>query len=652
MEEIPDGRISPSTATYFYPGGQLMSHVNWKNSYYVHLDPQGKLQEMLHRDSYQAFENGEEVIDCLQSRCLSTRLTFLSIPKQGLQTGDVIFSGDLSPYTGLRKAELTHVSIFAGFRSGIPYVVSSDMYEPPALSPMDSVLYNTFSYVILRNPKFQRNFQDYMDGKKRHLEKTQAFCSLLFFSLFQETFENTGAKWPYFERILPEYLLKNTFEYFELVAAHTPHFESVEEMIQKRETQLESQSLTWTRMISEPRETLYQMFLRRFPFLPLEFSENKVENLLRLTASGLFQASRKFTMTNGKKSPGAFSPLPQTTQLFDDDPSFKCFQRENSPRLCTMRNAAGRTRLVEIYTDGGSCPDTGIYLRPDGTLRTYIDWKREVYLSLQSNGEPGEILMGKKYKYLEEGQTVTICDEISCQSKNLKFLSIPQSGLQTGDVIFSANLYPYSGRARSWLTHVEIFYGYQKEIPMVLTNDIYEKLSIRPLGSAHQNTFGYAIARNPQFQRAFKDALEKVKPLTLIPVPYFCANLFVELYSRIYPEKTEHWDQVDRNFAEQIFLNTIDDFEILSMNLGSLLSIDQFREKRKPVIAGIRQKISKIMEEPHTFLEQLFAQDFPMLPNIFNQRLVHRILQMMKIHHPWKLSHQLGWKLEKETLKE
>jgi|GEM_PF-1765933 len=645
LEEIRDQRISPDESIYFYPEGKLMAHINWKNSYYLHFSKEGNLEEILFGQNYKAFRKDREIIDCVKRRCISSEYEFVSVPALVLVTGDVIFTGDLSPYTGLKQAELTHISIFAGFINSIPHVVSNDMYEVPSLSPMKEVIYNTHTYAVLRNSKFASEFRKYLEGQKPYLQKRFPFCSLMFFSLFQETFDKQGSNWPYFQRILPEYLFRNTYENFELISFVSQKYQSIEEMIQRRAIELETQHHTWIQMISAPSRTLYQMFLDRFPFLPLEFTEDKVENLLSLTASGLFQASLEFS-PDPVSTPTSPNSVQSHIAQSSTNPGFQCYATDQSPRLCRLDYDDGRTRMVEIFTEGGDCPDIAVFLRPNGKLSHLIHWKNRYYFAFEENGNLKESLIGNQYTYFRDSKPVTKCTGNSCRSQELEFLSIPATGLRTGDVIFSANLYPYSGRARSKITHIEIVAGFQNNTPLVLTNDIYEILKILPLQNAQENTYGYVIARNEKFSREFQKTLGRISNLSAVPVPYFCANFYVELYSKVFPQKTVLWDQVDRNYAEQIFLNTIDEFQVVDMNLPQIDSIRDFRNERTLEMRRVREQITSIMRNPNTFLEQLFVQDFPMLPILFEQQSVHRLLQMMKIHHPWKLTNPPRWTLD------
>ena len=175
---------------------------------------------------------------------------------------------------------------------------------------------------------------------------------------------------------------------------------------------------------------------------------------------------------------------------------------------------------------------------------------------------------------------------------------------------------------------------------MILTNDIHEKLNILPLEKALKNTFHYAILRNKRFQNEFQ-SLKNGALLNQIPVPYFCANLFVKIFEKLHPDEVKTWDSVDRNFAEQIFINSVPFFEVVSMNLGALKDLKTYIQKRSPEMSQVREDIEKIMENPQTFLEQLFQKDFPMLPIPATQRRVHQILQFMKIHHPWELEQEI-----------
>ena len=215
-----------------------------------------------------------------------------------------------------------------------------------------------------------------------------------------------------------------------------------------------------------------------------------------------------------------------------------------------------------------SCPDLAVYLRKGGYLSHIINWKAKYYFYFDEQGELIESLIDGEYRQYHQSKLVTTCSKNLCKSQEFEFLSLPKTNLQTGDVIFSANLYPYSGRGLSPITHIEIVSGIKNGSPMVLTNDISAPLKNLPLESTSTNRFTYLVARNQDFAQVFGDFIRNTTDSQALPVPYFCTNLYVEMYAKLFPEKTRKWDQVDRNSAEQIFLNTISDFKIVEMEIG------------------------------------------------------------------------------------
>ena len=522
IETIPMNRISPVQAFYFYPEGGLLAHINWQDAFSIYFSEQGLLEEIYFQEEYKAFRNEREVVDCRRGRCISTEHQLSSIPAQELETGDIIFTGDLSPYTGLRGGELTHVSIFAGLRDEKPYIVTNDVYEFPEIEPLDEALKNTHAYVILRNDKFREEFQKFLAGERPQLRKRFSFCSLLVFLLYQEAFERKGAAWPYFERIFPEYLLQNILADFKVVSFHSQHYQSVAEMLQARESDLLIIHKNWIKIVNDPEDTLYQMFLNRFPILPVEFESDRVESLMRLTASGLFNASQEFT---GERMG---IDVPKKTPEVGRKGTKKGIQQykiQNSPRLRRMDYENGETRLIEIYSEGGDCPDLAVYLRKGGYLSHIINWKAKYYFYFDEQGELIESLIDGEYRRYHQSKLVTTCSKNLCKSQEFEFLSLPKTNLQTGDVIFSANLYPYSGRGLSPITHIEIVSGIKNGSPMVLTNDISAPLKNLPLESTSTNRFTYLVARNQDFAQVFGDFIRNTTDSQALPVPYFCTNL-------------------------------------------------------------------------------------------------------------------------------
>ena len=636
IETIPQGRLSPVQSFYFYPDGQFLAHVNWQEAFSILFSEEGSLEEILYQEDFKAFRAEKEIIDCNKGRCISQIHKLTSIPTTELETGDIIFSGDLSPYSGLRGGELTHVSIYAGQRNNKHYIVTNDIYEFAGFEPLDVALQNTYAYTIIRNRKFSAEFEKYLEGKKPHLRKRFPFCSLLIFSLYQDAFNRKGSQWPYFQRIFPEYLLRNILDDFQVVAFYSQHHASAAKMLQARHDELQAIHANWVEIVSDPGRALHRMFLNRFPILPVEFESDKVENLIRLATSGLFNASLEFTAkkikthTRIKKSP---------EQKKSPRKGFQKYQIQNSPRIHRLDYDTGETRLIEIYREGGDCPDLAIYMDRGGRLSHLINWKEKYYFSFDENNNLSESLVNAEYRFFRQNEMITRCLKDQCQSKDFEFLPLPKTNLQIGDIIFSANLFPYSGRGLSEITHIEIVSGFKNSSPIVLTNDISAPLQNLPLESVSTNRFAFIIARNNDFTKAFRGIIENLEDLQAVPLPYFCTNLYVELYSKLYPEKTRKWDQVDRNSAEQIFLNTIRDFQLIETNLGKFKKLEDLIEQRRPAMLALREQINSIMSHPETFLEQLFRTDFHMLPIIFDQRKVHQIIQMMKIQHPWRLSY-------------
>ena len=649
IEEFREGRVSPDKALYFYPDGQLMVSMNWKSQLYFHLDQRGELREFLDGNNYRAFEDGKEITDCLGTRCHSSKFSFVSVPTENLETGDIIFTGDIYPYSGFGRSAITHLAIFAGLQDGKPSVLTNDMYQPIRIQPFHDIIYNTVNFVILRNPEFQAQVKDYLKAFNPINQRPDPFCTTLYHKLLAKVLPERLRRWTFFEAIHPEVLLLNSFKEFEIIDFHLPQKMSLGEFSKKRQTPLQAEAWEWDQIIKNPSLTLYQFFYHRFAFLPLEFTHETIEKMISLLGSGIFQFSQAARARKSISKPVGYerslSPLERKAknpdQRFDNTSTAKrCFQIDQSARLCTMTYPEGNARLVEIYSDGGDCPDQAYYFSKRGFPNSIIDWKSQAYLSLKSQGFPHENLSRGHYRYFENQKVITECQLNDCQSKKYKPISIPTQNLEPGDVIFSANLYPYSGRARSKFTHIAIFTGFKKDQPMILTNDIHEKLNILPLEKALKNTFHYAILRNKRFQNEFQ-SLKNGALLNQIPVPYFCANLFVKIFEKLHPDEAKTWDSVDRNFAEQIFINSVPFFEVVSMNLGALKDLKTYIQKRSPEMSQVREDIEKIMENPQTFLEQLFQKDFPMLPIPATQRRVHQILQFMKIHHPWELEQEI-----------
>jgi hypothetical protein len=647
IEEFQTGKFSPSKAYYFYRDGNLMVSMDWEKQLYFHLDQRGELREFLDRDNYRAFEDGQEITDCLGTRCQSSKFSFVNVPTVNLQTGDVIFTGDVYPYSGFGRSAITHLAIFAGLVNGKPSVLTNDMYQPMRIQPFHEIIYNTVNFVILRNPQFQIQVKNYLGDFQPETQLPDPFCTTLYHKLLSKIYPEKTRSWSFFEAIHPEILLFNSYEKFEIIDLHLPGQISLKDLAKKRQAPLRAESWEWDQIIKEPDLTLYQFFYYRFAFLPLEFTHQTIEKMTSLLGSGIFEFSQAARQHKAISKPIGYtrdlSPLergtPIPTKIASEKTkgmqgSRRCYKIDHSPLLCTMNYKDSGVRLIELFRNGGDCPDQALYFSKQGFPRSLIDWTRQGYVSLSAPGFLRENLSNGLYSYFEDQKKLTECKLGNCQSRKVKILKIPTQDLQPGDVIFSGNLYPYSGRGRSKVTHIAIFTGYEKGLPMILTNDIHKKLETLPLKKALKNTFFYAILRNKEFQKEFQ-ALQEGPLSTQIPVPYFCANLFVKLCEKIFPEQVKKWDSIDRNFAEQIFLNSIPFFRLVSMNLGSYKDLKTYVKERTPEMQKIRKDIRKIMETPETFLEQLFQRDFPMLPIPAKQRRVHEILQFMKIHHPW-----------------
>ncbi len=298
---------------------------------------------------------------------------------------------------------------------------------------------------------------------------------------------------------------------------------------------------------------------------------------------------------------------------------------------CFTNFANGQLKAVEVFEEGSEVPESATYLREDGQL--LADWsvKRGYLMHIGSGGEVLQTLAQNRYQSFQNGKAEVECIGDDCRHQEKVFLPPPKD-LRPGDLLFTGNLFPWSGLIRVPITHVAVVHSVTATGILLIENDMFEPLQLIPLSRAFQKTFAYAVLRNEEFGSEFLKVRDRLFSNSF-PVPYFCGNMLQELVRRIRPEWMKGWDHVDKNFAELILLNLMPHFEVAAFLVPEEKSAEDYRASRLQKTPAIRAQIGRLAEAQNLFW-QLFREEFPLQPVGVRPKTLQDLVHFVRLYQP------------------
>ncbi|MCO4781314.1 MAG: hypothetical protein KC646_03260 [Candidatus Cloacimonetes bacterium] len=619
IEFIGQGQLVPNSALYLYENQRPLAYMNWQEKQFIHFDDMGNILQRLDQNDYSHYQDNQAITHCIGAKCSSQKWSFVKLNPQKLQIGDVIFSGNLSIYAGTGQAQFTHISIFAGYKNGIAKVLGSDMAEKIQISNFDDSIFNPINFAVLRSKAFQKNVKTLLENQSY---KHQNFCSELFRSLVNQSFKSANNPINDFASIHPETLLKNNYHFFDVIDFKLQSHKTLEDFFQNREAKLNKQVNDWHQIVSSPQDAMYQIFAKNFIFLPLVFSRQMMESMIRFSTSGIFKETNPLlTKINSATSQNPIFKKNKTT----------CFATTDQKKLCFYTDENLKLLSFEVFSKS-QAPDMLLYLK-NNQLSHFLKFGKSTntYFQFDKNNQVKSRLINNNYLEIENQKVQLRCKGSDCTSTKYKWVEIDKTKLQAGDVIFTGSTYPYSANQKSLVSHVSIVEKTSKGRVFVLSNDIYKPIQIVALNTLNKNLHSYFVLRNQKFTQEFKK-FRRNSPLNMAQLPYFCANLYFTIFKKSFPDIAQHFDEMHKNHAETAFLSTYQQFDLIDFKSRVDKPIHEVLASRKTHLSEERKSIENIMKSDKNLLYRLFQSNLSLLPFTLPQKRVHDLLKFMQFY--------------------
>jgi hypothetical protein len=643
IEIMNPDNLCPLEAHYFYPNGSLMAEFNWDKKFFLKFSESGALEEVLDNGRYKYFQHGELINECDGTDCLSHRVRFVQIPKSLLKPGDVIFTSNLNQYSGAARAEFTHLNIVTEIKNGQVKVLGNDMFDVPEITPLEDAFSHTMNYMILRNPEFSSAFFSMLKANPSLLKQRQFFCTSLYYWLLKQAFPERVKNWTYFQTFYPEIIAHRSIPLFQEVESHFTDFNSTKEFYQKRKQHLVDLEYQWDLILEDPEDYLYRIFFLRFPFTPLVFHRDLIHELLQYfqLLNPLRNSRTTMPAWLGNTTDTILKIWSENRPLQAPETGDYCHRLLNQSRFCLKRHPDGAAKSLEYFKSPGSTePLEFYYFREDGSPIVMFDSQRKHYSYFYSDNSMAELFNGEEYYAYKNHKQFSWCQESTCLMRKGGLLqSFPEDiEIQPGDIIFTGNLYPHSGRIKTPITHVSIVYDSKPSDPLVISNDIYQSPAVSPFSMANGNTYNIIILRNASFSSYFQNLLKKDQLKSVIhdyKTSNFCNNLLIKMLEDVFPEQIKSFDEVDRNFAELTALKILPFFSIIYEKLTTHKSIGELTTERANAEKQIKNQVRYILNGESDYFYRLFETDFPLLPITFSPNLMHSIYTFMNYNQFW-----------------
>lgn len=626
------GSLTPNWGLYTQAETQSLQYMDWSRQNYLHLTNGHHLVERKFKQDYQLYDkDGIEIVDCVGKDCFSFEINTIQ-PKLTLQPGDLVFSGEIQPYSSHQRSIFTHVSLV--LESG--QVLSYDMGESGALVSPAEIFTNLTSMAFFRHPKLV-DFA--LKIKQSTINKRQFFCTSFLSPVLYQLFLKASKPPDAFERVHPEYLFWKLADLIppQLFQTTNKSLDWMDpELRSKRITELETQKSEWFQILKEPRFLLQKMFAAWFPFTPLTQSNVAMEFLLSQAHQGAIPSHAKTTSPKGFQFRSENYPpitTPEHVELNTKKMCYKSVSRENT--ICVAWFPNRKLRSIEDFGADLTLPRRALYFRDSGLLHSHVDYQEKQYAGFD---EEGNLKAHKFDKSYWNRNGIRCSDEQCFENKQTVGNQFPElSSLQTGDIVFTGNLLDYNAHLEKHFTHISIFLsGDNKENALFLSNDISSPLTQVGFETTFKNTHSFAVFRDPRLATVFKDS-QYASNAPQTKIPFFCANLFANLMQAISPQKLE-WDQLDRNHVDAALFKSQSRLQLISYFNPDHQSLDSYLAESEKRLTVVRLQIEDTMKEPDFFLERLFYHQFEMLPIEFEKGFVRKALQVMQIHSPFRWS--------------
>ncbi len=303
------------------------------------------------------------------------------------------------------------------------------------------------------------------------------------------------------------------------------------------------------------------------------------------------------------------------------------------PRVCYKNYPSGGLQSREEYRVSPDVPSSVLYLRENGNPLLSADSETQNLLHFNQKGHLIQRMGMGKYMAYNNQTPITECEGTTCKSLVIAKTDLVQPEFLAGDLVFSGNLFPWTGLQKIPITHVSIVAEVTSSGPLFLTNDIFEPAKLETWTEHTRNTLHMVVLRHSGFASRFEAVLPRFFKKSL-PVPYFCGNLITDLLEEVNPELLWGWTEIDKNYAELILLNLMPLSTVPYFNVPGYDSAETFRITRQKMMPALRRDIQSAIRWDTNYLYRIFEIEFPMLPIGVTIPVMEKLSGFVKLYVP------------------
>jgi len=199
-----------------------------------------------------------------------------------LQTGDIVFTGNLLDYNAHLSKHFTHISIFlSGDTKENALFLSNDISSPLTRVGFEATFKNTHSFAVFRDAQLATVFKESQYASNAPQTKIPFFCANLFANLMQ-AINPQKLEWDQLDRNHVDAALFKSQSRLQLISFHSPYHQSLDSYLADSERRLTELRLQIEDIMKEPDFFLERLFHHQFEMLPIEFEKGFVRKALQV----------------------------------------------------------------------------------------------------------------------------------------------------------------------------------------------------------------------------------------------------------------------------------------------------------------------------------------------------------------------------------
>ncbi len=299
-----------------------------------------------------------------------------------------------------------------------------------------------------------------------------------------------------------------------------------------------------------------------------------------------------------------------------------CWTLTKNKLLCISYFSNNSIQQIEIFDGKTRAPLQAMYFHENFQPMVYKNWESKFFMHWTDSGDLLEEQVKNQYRMYLNGEEQQICSNEECYSKSLDIIEIDHSKLRKGDLLFSADLNPYSSSNRALFTHISLVLGRESNKTILLSSNVDSPPAVHPIESVLVNPIRYSVIRNPQLKNHILKKLATDQGKSLIKRSHpFCTLFFSELLIDLLPE-IKSWRFAEKMFPEYLFWKLSNIFGIDHSRPALTLNFSQ----RKQILNQQELEWSWIVSKPKLSFYRMFKSWFAFLPLDYRRSTLESLL--------------------------